>query len=211
MKTFFLAAMFAVFGVLFGQNTVKDFDGNVYRTAKFGEKEWMAENLRVQKYLDGDFIFTKVEGSWMDWGDFDDGAYIKGALRNGIWDTFYNWYAVKDERNICPKGWHVSTISDWDALIKHINPKESLNNNTAAKKLLAGVPSSSKNVFKVDLIGVVMPDGDLTNYSYVSTFWAVDEKDPDKPKAIYLNKDNASVDIMEYSPKFGFSVRCVKD
>ena len=35
-------------------------------------------------------------------------------------DTYgylYNWFAVKDNRNICPENWHVPTEKDWATLI----------------------------------------------------------------------------------------------
>jgi hypothetical protein len=43
--------------------TVTDVDGNVYNTIKIGEYVWMAEDLRVTRYRNGDVI-PHIEITW---------------------------------------------------------------------------------------------------------------------------------------------------
>jgi len=103
---------------------VSDIDGNNYQTLIYSgqfaydfqiysKMEWMAQNLKTTTYSNGDAIPQVQDNTW-------DG------LTSGAWCWFesnpafdipqgklYNWYTVNDSRNVCPSGWHVSTLQDW--------------------------------------------------------------------------------------------------
>lgn len=85
-------------------NTITDFDGNVYQTVKIGNQVWMAENLNVTHYRNGDAI-AHVTGT-SQWAGLSTGAYCN--YNNDIYNTapygsLYNWYAVNDSRDITPE------------------------------------------------------------------------------------------------------------
>lgn len=64
MRHLYLLFMFIIFVSCGGpvhdkpvqRGQVKDIDGNEYETVLIGDKWWMAENLRVTRYNDGDTI-----------------------------------------------------------------------------------------------------------------------------------------------------------
>jgi len=74
MKKVLLSLVFIIIaGFIYSQTTVTDIDGNVYKTVKIGEQVWLAENLKVTKYRNGDpipFITDSVA-----WTDLTTGAY----------------------------------------------------------------------------------------------------------------------------------------
>lgn len=103
--------------------TVTDIDGNVYKTIKIGDQEWMAENLRVTRYRNGDSIYNVLDNEI--WSTAAEGAYCNynNTLDMDTIATYgrlYNWYAAADQRNIAPKGWRVPDINDWNLLIEYL-------------------------------------------------------------------------------------------
>jgi uncharacterized protein (TIGR02145 family) len=99
-------------------------DGTSYRTAKYGDQIFMAENLNTSLFLNGDTIpEAKNLEQWKNaemnkqpiwcYNEYDS-AYEK---RFG---KIYNWYAVNDPRGLAPEGWHVATKDDLEALEKRL-------------------------------------------------------------------------------------------
>jgi uncharacterized protein (TIGR02145 family) len=91
---------------------------------KIGEQVWMASNLNVSKFQNGDPIYeAKTKEQWEKAGQNKKAAwcYYKNSSENGtVYGKLYNWYAVNDPRGLAPKGWHVPTREDWDDLISHL-------------------------------------------------------------------------------------------
>lgn len=97
--------------------TVTDIDGNVYKTVKIGNQFWMAENLKVIHYRNGDLIPNVTSND--SWYNLSTGAYCNYNNDEGNVATYgrlYNWFAVGDSRNIAPAGWHVPSDAEWKQL-----------------------------------------------------------------------------------------------
>jgi uncharacterized protein (TIGR02145 family) len=83
--------------------SVKDIDGNTYKTLTIGNQVWFAENLKTRHYNNGNEIPTSDEFpteispkyQWPVGGD-ESNVEIYGRL--------YTWAALTDSRGICPEG-----------------------------------------------------------------------------------------------------------
>ncbi|HCN24393.1 MAG TPA: hypothetical protein DIS65_03375, partial [Candidatus Marinimicrobia bacterium] len=104
-----------------GQDTVTDIDGNIYEIVQIGDQLWMAENLKVTHYNDGTEIPTGYSDN--DWAGLSTGAYAVYGDNESNADTYgylYNWYAVDDDRGVCPASWHVPTDGEYTALSDYL-------------------------------------------------------------------------------------------
>ena len=103
--------------------TITDIDGNEYEIVEIGTRWWMAENLKVTRYNNGDLIGTTDPATL----DLSEVVYEGGKPKyqwayNGvesnafIYGRLYTWFAITDPRGVCPTGWHVPTHPEWLAM-----------------------------------------------------------------------------------------------
>lgn len=92
-----------------------------FKTVTMGSQEWMAENLQVSTFRNGETIpEAKSAEDWMAAGRSESPAwcYYSNDAKNGEkFGKLYNWYAVNDSRGLAPSGWHVPTDNEWQTLI----------------------------------------------------------------------------------------------
>ena len=99
---------------------VTDKDSNNYNTKQIGSQVWIAANLNVSHFRNGDII-PEVRGD-DEWEKADNEGraawcYYNNDPANGaIYGKLYNWYAVNDPRGLAPKGWHVPCDDEWTEL-----------------------------------------------------------------------------------------------
>ncbi len=93
---------------------------NAPKGVKIGEQVWMAKNLDVDHFRNGDPIFRAVtREEWEKAGEERKPAwcYYENKESNGEkYGKLYNWFAVNDPRGLAPEGWRVATDEDWKIL-----------------------------------------------------------------------------------------------
>lgn len=193
---------------------VIDIDGNIYKTIKIGDKTWMAENLRVTRFRNGDIIPTIASATtWNkmnEWGVLGLCAYNNDYKKESIarYGLLYGYLVPRDERQVAPVGWHVATDGEWYELLRSV-PIASLIGiqwNDYASFSETDKANINKTGFTLLPSGYRYGDGSFTgrgfdfyNDSYFNIYW-------DGHFMFFIG--NGSNDM---SWEKAFSLRCVKD
>ena len=199
-----------------GVSTITDIDGNVYQTIQIGNQEWMAENLKVSHYRNGDAIPTGHSNS--EWENLSTGAYAVYNGNESNADTYgylYNWFAVDDSRNIAPEGWHVPTDDEWQTLVDYLG-----GSSVAGGKLKEEGTThwNSPNTDATNVSGfTALPGGYRSSngyyhhMGYYGYFWSSTEYSSDYAWDRILHYNGSDVTRYYYGKLDGFSVRCIRD
>ena len=214
------------------------YQGYDYATVLIGDQCWFAENLRSENYENGDAIPSNLSDS--EWNSITSGAvavYGEDAGCNNYspdidacdpaqslneYGRLYNWYAVDDARGLCPSGWHVPTDGELMTMEMALGMSEAQANSTGLRGTdqgtqmktdygwldgfngtntsgFSGLPGGSRDV-----------NGLFNHAGYFGYCWS---SSPNGSLAWF----RLLVDLNEYvyrdfyDPRYGFSVRCVRD
>ena len=197
---------------------VTDIDGNIYQTVQIGNQLWMAENLTVTHYRNGDEIPTVNNDSWASL--WYGACTHPSAGYLSIYGRLYNWYAVDDSRNIAPEGWHVPTFDEWQELVNYLGGEEvaggSLREVGTEHWCCGNTGATNESGFTALPAGVRDVDGLYYYYTTAAYFWSSSYQYGGTIGTALLglaliSGDNyASVGGSMWKVS-GFSVRCVKD
>ena len=204
--------------------TLSDFDGNIYKTVKIGDQWWMAENLKVTHYRNGDSILNITNND--EWAHLDTSAYC--CYNNDInnFDTYgclYNWYAIGDNRNIAPEGWHVPSDEEWKILEMYIGLSQDEANSdryrgtSEGKKLKAKSGWNSKGNGTDEFGFTVLPGGFRFLYGYFvyigdfAIFWSSTDTSNNEAWFRELECDSINIYRGYYKKEVGFSMRLISD
>jgi uncharacterized protein (TIGR02145 family) len=195
---------------------VKDINGNTYKTVYIGLQEWMAENLKVNKYNDGTVIPNITDNT--KWGGNNIGAwayYNNDASKNAKYGKLYNWYAVSGRKNVCPTGWHVPSDDEWTILTDYLGGEtvaggkmkevgttnwNSPNAGATNMSLFTGLPGGYRS-----------RDG---NYNYIGNsggWWSSTEYITYYAWGRNLSNSSGNAHRNDSGKEGGLSVRCLRD
>jgi len=211
------------------QNTINDIDGNVYETVQIGGQLWMAENLTVTHYNNGDEIPNITNNS--DWGVLFTGAYCdydNNPTNSGTYGRIYNWYTIDDDRGVCPDEWHIPSDDEFMELEMFLGMGESETNSTGYR----GTDEGSMLADNLNLwnSGILVNNNEFgtsgfsslpSGYRFVyygfqnmgnnCSFWSSSEGTFSYAWYRLLDYNYSSVLRTTNSKHNGFSIRCIKD
>lgn len=218
-------------------NTVTDIDGNVYHTVTIGTQVWMAENLKVTRYRNGDVIGTTTPVTLNTSGEKEpkyQWAYDYDESNVDTYGRLYTWFAATDSRCICPPGWHVPAVEEMNILREYLiangyNYDGTTSGNKCAKALASksewiligtdGVVGNTDYPEKRNVTGFNgLPGGywgigkAFYEKGQAGAWWSSSEYNKDFPFVMGISNSLANLYIGAIGPKLeGLSVRCIKD
>jgi uncharacterized protein (TIGR02145 family) len=194
--------------------TIKDIDGNVYKTVTIGKQVWMAENLKTSKYNDGTSIPLVMDST--AWKALKTPAYSwynKYIANKEIYGALYNWFAVKTNK-LCPSGWHVPNDAEWTTLTTYLGD---VNVSGGKLKEKGTIHWKNPNTGATNESGFTALAGGHRNF--VGTFnysgdlgywWCSEEYNASNAWFRNMSSSSSSVGRYDYSKNGGFSVRCLR-
>ena len=207
-----------------------EYQGYDYETVQIGEQCWFAENLRAENYRDGEAIPTMLnDEAWMattsgafsvygdDGSDCNENSPIGDAC-DANWSLneyglLYNWYAVSEERGLCPNTWSVPSDDDWMLLEEELTCQVptgislkstagwAINGNGSNESGFTGKPGG----FRCDC------DGRYDDAGYSGRWWSSTQASDTRAWFRWLRMDENDLLRLDYEAGFGFSIRCIKD
>ena len=201
--------------------TVTYIDGNVYHTVTIGDQVWMAENLNVTRYRNGDSIPNVTLGSWGLQASGARCSYNNDPGNNVVMGMLYNNYAATDSRKIAPSGWHVANDSDWQTLLGYLGGehiaggklKEAGYDNWLEPNTGATNESGFTALPSGGLLRDTYFEGIGTHCFYWSSSLSIGGLFSDTVGnylVLFYNSKNVTR-MHETGRKYGLAVRCVKD
>ena len=220
--------------------TVQDGNGNSYETVAIGTQCWTRRSIHATKYADGtDIAFGSPTSG--DLYSSTTGYYYTPYINRGTlpgdaagrittWGYLYNWAAATkgvsgtNVQGVCPNGWHIPTIEDWNTLDNYVKGKYSCSGGSA--KALSSVNTwqgsmnecapgydaehtNNKSGFNAYPAGIYDPTLGYVLKGQNVNFWASNN-------SYYVTLGNneptlvSSNTLSDYK-RFAFSVRCVKN
>lgn len=197
--------------------SVTDVDINSYNSVKIGNQIWMAENLKVSHYRNGDpipnvtdgtVLFNLTTGACCDFNNTPSNSIIYGKL--------YNWYTVNDSRNIAPTGWHVPSDAEWTILSHYLG-----GHNAGGKLKETGTNHwKSPNTGATNESGfTALPDdyrGDggmfyINDFGSNGNWWSSTKDDTYGAWSRGVDYNSADMNFGHFYEASGYSVRCLRD
>jgi len=189
-------------------------DGRTYKTVSIGGMVWMAENLNYGTMIHSSTGGDLGDGTSTDNDVIEKYCYANDPTKCNLYGGLYQWnelmqYTVDSvNQGICPEGWHLPTLSEWEQLSSNYPPE------VAGARLRFGSASGFQAMYTGYLyfsIRVYQMENSV-GYFWSSTEYPRTDQDYNTHsyvKSLYDGTDDMHFDI--FAKTYGLSVRCVRD
>lgn len=206
----------SVFNPSLSYGSVRDVEGNLYKTIQIGSQEWMAENLRTSTYSNGDTLTQIINNS--TWLNDSSGAwcYYNNEERNNVpYGKLYNWRVAINPKNICPNGWHMPSETEWNTLVNFLGGDAIAGAKLKSKSLQhwesPNAQATNSSGFSALASGLRFIEGDFFGLLNYAGWWSKQSLDETSALKLNVNYLSGSSFFDGYNKGYGFSIRCLKD
>ena len=182
-------------------SSLRDIAGHEYKVVKIGNQVWMAENLNVDRFRNGDLIpHIQDREQWLQAGEAGQPAwcyYDNDPSLGRKYGKLYNWYAVNDRRGLAPHGWRVASYNDFISV-----------GNTNKQKLNVKYSGQRRPFTMYIELGSTYREEER-DFSEIETeaYWWT----PNKLRFVWTSVSYNGFETDRENCEWGYAVRCVAD
>jgi|GEM_PF-1914093 len=187
-----------------------DYAGKVYNTVQIGNQCWLAENLDVGTAIA--VTQTPSNNGIIEKYCVDpNNCAAAGGLY--LWNEAMQYVTSPGNKGICPAGWHIPTLAEFQTLNAAVNGDGSSLKSTSQLNSNFGVTGGTNTSgFSALLAGDRWNGGAIQWFGETANFWSSTEHgNPDFAYTLGLSINNSTITIVENTKDIGFSVRCLKN
>lgn len=199
---FFLCIL--IYSIGYAQ-TVKDVNGNVYKTIEIGTQTWMAENLKATNYQNGDSLIDLSKNE--DWVDAKKAGYSYFDESGNSYGLIYKYNVIYDKRNVCPVGWRIPSSKDFEILSNYFGGAQKKTDQLSSIRLNSSIEWA--NTFYNKLYGFRSSDGNYSGYGTAVFYWIKDNEQ--LPRSLFISPSSDNYVIMGAAGYSGYYIRCIKE
>lgn len=190
-----------------------------YTWVELGGHEWLAHNLAVSSFRNGDPILNAVtDEEWRAAAEAQEPAwsYYENDPEHGPrFGKLYNWYAVNDPRGLGPQGCWIPSDQDWLALTAFLggddlagrkmksgelwSDHEGMNGNGSNESGFNGVPGGGR-----------YQHGGFNFIGEYGGWWTSTEEDDASARIRRLTHYQDGIDSYALPKGYGMAVRCIR-
>lgn len=195
------------------------------KTVNIGSQVWMAENLKMTHFNNGDLIpfarNTAEAQTYYKNKQYPSRLWKDDPTNEDKYGRYYTWQMTEDKRGICPVGFHLPSKSEWEELFRTVadDPK------VIATKLKSKKEWIEDSGTGTDDYGFsVLPAGDVIRSDSFNLefndkrqsawFWTSTSYDSDYIWVVefaWYNQKAQFEKIARDASRIGLNIRCIQD